>query len=844
MTLESRHFGSRPRPSTQPWLQRLSLPVWYGLQFGVGFGAAIGTHTSTSLGLLAALLATFSSIITLSVAYHSHLSTALRTQSGNVLAVVGISGFILLLLLQGLLLALFYLLFFAHLALNLISEHRRHIHYGVLTGFAGILAGAGQAESGYYLLVLAAYSLVVCFCLGASWVLIPTQKSSKIPPVDRTRTHHLTSEQAAFLVHVDANVPPVESTTKTSNGGSRSGQLLAPMLVLIIGSLCYLLIPRLPAANVGTEFGHQTGPNGQIYDNDDWQEEAQRSKPDSSFIINEQELGPETLEQAALDSDDSPSASNNPDPNGFDSEPSNRDSESFQYAGFNDQFSLNDIQSGTLQNPNPHRGSNRIVALMQAPYGTYLRVRTFDVFDGTRWSQSTTDYTKRTLDTSGYIALNKGANNRLNADNTTEFRHSLIIKQTLQPWLPLAGIPSELWLPAKILAIDHWKQPLLPSPIRAGTRYTATSHIHQRQHRLIGYGPEPEDRDLELPPRFDRRITRLTLQTTQGLKTSLQQAEAIEEHLRTNYQYSFDSIFESQGQTPLSTFLFDNKAGHCEYFASAMAMMLRSIGIPSRLVTGFSATNQNPLTGYFEIRTLDGHAWVEAWVDNQWLTFEPTAFYTLPEGQRQTTMLSREKIQSYVSERQRYSDATSSRDMLDWRALPEHLMDILYFLIIVPLSYIALLIQHAWPLLLIAALFVWGGWVLRHYWLPPLKAKWIRRQLARYQPDSADDALIHGLSCLYQLATLAGYPRHPGELIEHWAERITPVINTPHELEQLVSTVNDHWYRTDRPLLEIDHVQALILALAMPLTDAVATPEKPSLGQIVVLLKQEIAALK
>ena len=72
-------------------------------------------------------------------------------------------------------------------------------------------------------------------------------------------------------------------------------------------------------------------------------------------------------------------------------------------------------------------------------------------------------------------------------------------------------------------------------------------------------------------------------------------------------------------------FLFETKTGHCEYFASAMAIMLRLQGVPARLVTGFSATNKNPLTGYFEVRALDAHAWVEAYFPaHGWVTFEPT----------------------------------------------------------------------------------------------------------------------------------------------------------------------------------------------------------------------------
>jgi hypothetical protein len=76
---------------------------------------------------------------------------------------------------------------------------------------------------------------------------------------------------------------------------------------------------------------------------------------------------------------------------------------------------------------------------------------------------------------------------------------------------------------------------------------------------------------------------------------------------------------------PISNFLFERKQGHCEYFASAMAVMLRSIGIPSRLVNGFSGGEFNDLTSQYVIRESDAHSWVEAYIPGQgWMEFDPT----------------------------------------------------------------------------------------------------------------------------------------------------------------------------------------------------------------------------
>ena len=76
---------------------------------------------------------------------------------------------------------------------------------------------------------------------------------------------------------------------------------------------------------------------------------------------------------------------------------------------------------------------------------------------------------------------------------------------------------------------------------------------------------------------------------------------------------------------PLANFLFERKKGHCEYFASAMAVMLRTLGIPSRVVTGFQSGVYNPITHLQVVRASDAHSWVEAWINGRgWTTFDPT----------------------------------------------------------------------------------------------------------------------------------------------------------------------------------------------------------------------------
>jgi hypothetical protein len=109
-----------------------------------------------------------------------------------------------------------------------------------------------------------------------------------------------------------------------------------------------------------------------------------------------------------------------------------------------------------------------------------------------------------------------------------------------------------------------------------------------------------------------------------GQGTPLEQAERLEHHLQTSYGYTTSYVGRS-GQMPLESFLFDRRQGHCEFFATAMVVMLRSQGIPARFVTGFLGGELNGLEGYYIVRQSNAHAWVEAWVPGAgWQLFDPT----------------------------------------------------------------------------------------------------------------------------------------------------------------------------------------------------------------------------
>jgi protein-glutamine gamma-glutamyltransferase len=130
----------------------------------------------------------------------------------------------------------------------------------------------------------------------------------------------------------------------------------------------------------------------------------------------------------------------------------------------------------------------------------------------------------------------------------------------------------------------------------------------------------------ELPANLDPRIRALTRDVIQQseARTWYDAARAIESHLRDKYGYSLE--MKAGGADPLADFLFNVKQGHCEYFATAMAVMLRTQGVATRLVNGFLPGEYNEASGAFTVRQSDAHSWVEVYFPEtkSWVTFDPT----------------------------------------------------------------------------------------------------------------------------------------------------------------------------------------------------------------------------
>jgi transglutaminase-like putative cysteine protease len=132
------------------------------------------------------------------------------------------------------------------------------------------------------------------------------------------------------------------------------------------------------------------------------------------------------------------------------------------------------------------------------------------------------------------------------------------------------------------------------------------------------------ERYLQVPPAIEEPIKTLAKQWAGSLTEDRDLARAVEDRLRTDYRYDLDSPSGAAAQ-PLLHFLFVSKAGHCEFYSTAMAMLLRTLNVPTRNVTGFIGGTYNRFGDFYAVRQGDAHSWVEVYLDGQgWVRYDPT----------------------------------------------------------------------------------------------------------------------------------------------------------------------------------------------------------------------------
>ncbi len=154
-------------------------------------------------------------------------------------------------------------------------------------------------------------------------------------------------------------------------------------------------------------------------------------------------------------------------------------------------------------------------------------------------------------------------------------------------------------------------------------------------YSIVGdsYEGTRNERYLQLPGGVER-IAALAREITSGAgpdEQAEQKAALILKYLKNNYTYSLTTSSPPAGVSPIEDFIFNTKKGYCEHYATAMALMLRCLNIPSRIVTGYFGGEKNEYGGYIIVRQSNAHSWVEALIGDRWETFDPTPAASEPQ---------------------------------------------------------------------------------------------------------------------------------------------------------------------------------------------------------------------
>lgn len=246
----------------------------------------------------------------------------------------------------------------------------------------------------------------------------------------------------------------------------------------------------------------------------------------------------------------------------------------------------------------------------------YFRGPVLSVFDGRTWQSTQTVYPQRTP---------PSANLQVQG---TPVRYEVTLQPSLRPWLLLLDAAAQ---PPQLAQAEPRMTPQLQwlssQPITDLVRYQAQSYPQFRHGPLRA---QPTLRtELELPAGLNPRTQALAQQMRSDPQLANADARtlagAVFERLRQGgYTYTLEP--GTTGAHSADEFWFDSKQGFCEHIASAFVILMRNLGVPARIVTGYQGGNLNPVDGYWVVRQSDAHAWAEIWQEGSgWLRMDPTA---------------------------------------------------------------------------------------------------------------------------------------------------------------------------------------------------------------------------
>ncbi|WP_315788741.1 DUF3488 and DUF4129 domain-containing transglutaminase family protein [Fischerella sp. JS2] len=302
------------------------------------------------------------------------------------------------------------------------------------------------------------------------------------------------------------------------------------------------------------------------------------------------------------------------------------------YYGFNSQINQN--LRGEM--------TPKIVMRVRSQAPGFWRVLAFDRYTGKGWEVSRNDQVKRLQRSpwSYQIFLDPP----ISAAQTKEIIQTYTVVSDLPNLIPAMAFPKEIYFPTPVLAVDQEDGLRSPVGLSEGMTYTVISQVPYRDRTLLGktsnkYPQSIKNYYLQVPPETATKVRELTeeilanynqkrvAQSNKSLEPTYEKALYLAQYLKQNYktpENPLDLPYLSENEDLVEAFLFKHKGGYPDHFSTVLTVMLRSIGIPARLVAGFASGEFNPFTGMYIVRNTDAYVMTEVYFPKYgWFAFDP-----------------------------------------------------------------------------------------------------------------------------------------------------------------------------------------------------------------------------
>jgi transglutaminase-like putative cysteine protease len=286
----------------------------------------------------------------------------------------------------------------------------------------------------------------------------------------------------------------------------------------------------------------------------------------------------------------------------------------------------------------------KVVMRVRSQAEGFWRVLAFDNYTGKGWKISRNDEvtTLRQSSWTSRISIDLPPF----ANLTKEVVQTYNLVSELPNLIPAMSYPKALYFPTPMIAVDQEDGLRAPVPLSEGLTYTVVSEVPYRDRTLLGkastkYPANIKNHYLQIPPEIADKVRKKTEEVlasydqqrvsrspgTKSLDSAYEKALYLAQYVKQNYSLPtnpLDLPYLEEKDDLVETFLFKNKGGYPDHFSTVLTVMLRSVGIPARLVAGFAPGEYNPFTGMYVVRNTDAYAIAEVYFPQYgWFTFDP-----------------------------------------------------------------------------------------------------------------------------------------------------------------------------------------------------------------------------